>query len=128
MAEVPREQLTLVSVKKANRLDDFIGIFPDKVMPTGQIHVLERGGRLLLIKTMSHGRDVAPAQRRLFQLLVGLGEQDTAPGAVTVICVWGLGVALRETVIFDHTGESAKKVQKPDELKMWFRRWWEDRL
>lgn len=113
-------------VRRVHRNHDYIGLFGERIFPTGEIDILERGNHLLVIKSYEYGQKMADPHRYIFKLLVKLGDQEDAPGSVTVVCVWGLGPAPREFVVFDSTGETEPKLAQIDEWQSWLRAWWRD--
>lgn len=125
---MPNEQQAQMAhgAKRAHRNHDYVDLFPVGVFPTGQIDILERGGNLLLIKTYEHGQKIKDAHRKIFNLLTKLGDLDGAPGNITVVCVWGLGLLPREWVIFDWTGNSAPRVGSIEDWRYWLAAWWRD--
>lgn len=112
-------------MKKAHRNDDYLGVFPEGIFPTGDLDVLERGGSLLFIKSYPHGHKIMPPHKRIFTQLVRLGEAETSPGSVSVLCVWGLGETAREYVIFDARGMSERKVTDIAGMKNIYFVWWQ---
>lgn len=119
-----QSQEALLQTRKASRHDDYLGLFGDNIWPTRDIEVLERGGHVLIIKSYDFGRKIMPSHRRIWKLLVQHGEVLDAPGSITVVCVWGLGPAVaRDLVIFDHTGESAQRLDL-DGWKAFLLDWW----
>jgi hypothetical protein len=88
-----------------DRLKDYVGVFPPKVMPTRHLDVLEENGHLLFIVNMAHGQESTQAQRRIWRLMVRLGELDEAPGTVSVWLVWGVGDLPRIVQKIDYLGD-----------------------
>jgi hypothetical protein len=116
------------SGRPAKRNDDFIGVLPNGVFPT-PMHLLEQGGHFLIVKSYEHGRDISKVHRRMYRLLtttIGYSNPDS-PGSVTVICVWGLGPAAREWVVFDAVGETDRKAGTREEFRTLVSDWFYER-
>lgn len=121
------EQQSLATQQKpAHRNNDYTNLFPGKVWPTGDVDVLERGGNLLIIKSYRWSAPIYDAHRKIFKTMVRYGSGDTAPGHITVVCVWGLGHTQREYVVFDHMGESERKATDLEGWRTWLMQWWHD--
>lgn len=121
----PPEQIRLnTGVKAAHRNHDYIGLFGDHIFPTGDIDILERSNHLLIIKSVEHGRPIRPAQKKLFKVITRF-DTVNAPGSVTVVCVWGLGVLSTRTWIeFTNGREAEFKDRSVDEWRSYLQTWW----
>lgn len=108
----------------ARPADDFLGAFPPKVMPT-PVSLLEQGGNLLLVKHYRQGQEIMPKQRQIWRLMTsGYGEAETAPGNITVLCLWGLrGETARRMVAFSHMGE-LESMADDHAVTAFLLRWW----
>lgn len=124
-AKQPPEQTTLATgVKPAHRNHDYVGLFGDHIFPTGDIDILERGNNILIIKSYEFARQITPAQRKIYRLLTRFDTPD-APGSVTVVCVWGLGVkAPRTWTVFTHGNEETYEAQPLEAWRSWLQLWW----
>lgn len=116
----------LTTEQRAQRKHDYVGIFPGRVFPTGDLDVLERDGNLLFIKSYPDGVQIADAQHRIWQLLSAHSNIVDAPGNTTVLCVWGLGDVPRTYVKFDYRGEDQPKIVDVDVWREVLRSWWSD--
>jgi len=110
--------------KRAHRNHDYIDLFPNRVFPTGEIDILERGNNILIIKSYEYGAKIADPHRKIWNLLVKYGNNPDAPGSVTVACVWGLGQTPRDIVIFDPRGEQESRRVTLEGWREWLRGWW----
>lgn len=120
------DQKALFNEPPSNRNHDFIDLFPGGVFPTGGIHILERGGSILLIKDYKWGQEISRAQHRIWECLTKYGTPD-APGNITIACVWGLGQKTsREWVVYDHEGEHPRAVGTVAEWRTWLFNWWQE--
>jgi hypothetical protein len=119
-------QLPGMPGRPARRQDDYHGLFPNKVHPTGGIDVLERGGNLLFIKSYGPDATITPAQNRIWQLLTSISNVTDAPGNITVACVWGLAAQMRTVYIYDYRGDGPTKIWHKDEWRLWLHDWWEE--
>lgn len=104
--------------------DDYLGLFPERVMPTA-ISVLEQGSHLLFIRRLSVGTKITQKQESIFRQLVRTGELTDSEGSITVLCIWGLqGQRGRSIAIYDHMG--IREAPANDELvRTEIRRWWD---
>jgi hypothetical protein len=112
--------------RRAHRNHDYVDLFPGKVFPSGEFDILECGNALLVIKSYEYGKPIAEAHRRIFKLMVSMGDHPDAPGSITIYCVWNLGNTPREVVVFDHMGESERKVMPLEDWRAMLRGWWND--
>lgn len=122
----PNQTTLVTGVKRAHRNHDYLGLFPGRVFPTGEVDILERGDNLLIIKSYEHGRPIADAHRRIYRLLVRYGNNPDAPGTITVACIWGLGDTIRELVVFNPTGEGSPIALDRAGWRDWLMRWWKE--
>ena len=121
-----QEPLPGMMGRPARRQDDYHGLFPRRVRPTGGLEVLERGSNLLFIKTYGPDTDISEAQNRIWQLMSSISNVTDAPGNITVACVWGLAEQPRVVYVYDYRGDGPAKTMTRDEWRRWLYEWWED--
>jgi hypothetical protein len=110
--------------RPARRKDDYNGIFPGRVRPTGGLEVLERDGNLLFIKSYADGTSIVKPHERIWQLMTSISNIVDAPGNITVACVWGLKDT-RTVYIYDYRGDGPMRVFTKGEWQQWLRDWLE---
>lgn len=112
--------------KKAARIDDFVDLLPQGVMPIGKLYLLQQASGFLLVKSYDHGQKVQSKHKYIFQMLVKLGELPDSPAHITVACVWGLGPTKREYQIFNYQGEGPVVATDIDGWRNYIRSWFKE--
>jgi hypothetical protein len=126
MANNPQQSiLSENDTARSVREHDFRALFPGRVFPTGNVHVLERDGNLLFIKSYAKGQWITGAQHRIWSILPQFGTPD-APGNITVACVRGIGSHSREVQVFDRMGVHEVRALNRLEWRTWLINWWEE--
>lgn len=106
-------------------IEDFVGVLPPNVMPSGA-RILERDGSLLIVRHYAYGEFVPKAHLKIWRTLVKMGNHPDAPGSVSVMCVWGIQAtpASRGLKVIDWTGETDVMVATNDSIRAAISAWW----
>lgn len=120
------EQIQLSVGKRAHRNHDYLDLFPGRVMPMGDIDILEQGSNLLVIKSYEHGKKVMPKHLQIAKILAATSNAEGAQSNISFVFVWGLGPTTRTYKVVDYQGEGPFVETDIDGWRYFLACWWRD--